>query len=67
MVDRSMDESEIRHLSGFGKPLKQKDKLPNPFLDPVEAKLNEIMVNQNVGTEWIEIKKDIRERLHKAR
>lgn len=61
-----MDEEEIQHLPGFGKPLKPKP-YDNPFIDSVSYKLNEIMINQNVGTEWIEIKKDIKTTLDKAK
>ena len=65
MINVKIDEESLKDLPGAGKPLKDKTHR-SPFIDPLSYKLNEIMINQNVGTEWIEMKKEIDLRLKEA-
>ena len=58
MASANINEESLKDLPGAGKPLKDKTHR-SPFIDPLSYKLNEIMINQNVGTEWIEMKKEI--------
>ena len=58
MINVNIDDESLKDLPGAGKPLKDKTHR-SPFIDPLSYKLNEIMINQNVGTEWIEMKKEL--------
>ncbi|XP_077999194.1 dnaJ homolog subfamily C member 28-like [Glandiceps talaboti] len=65
MVDKAVKESlekgEFKNIAGMGKPLKP--KFENPYMDGMEFKLNQIVINNNYTTEWIEMRKQARNKL----
>ena len=60
-----MKHFDITENPGYGKPIPK--KYNNPFVDSLEGKLNQIMINNNVASDWIQLKKEIREELANAK
>ena len=60
MILESMSKGHFENLSGAGKPLKFSDKDKNPYVDKITAKLNQILINDDMKPEWITMQKELR-------
>uniref|UniRef100_A0A0C9R8H1 DNAJC28 protein n=2 Tax=Fopius arisanus TaxID=64838 RepID=A0A0C9R8H1_9HYME len=60
-IQEAMNRGEFSHLSGMGKPLKDRSSSQNPHVDFVTHKLNEILIDNGFTPEWIQLSKEIRE------
>ena len=60
MILESMSKGHFENLSGFGKPHKFSDKDKNPYVDKITAKLNQILIEDDMKPEWITMQKAIR-------
>ncbi|KAL3536192.1 hypothetical protein ACH5RR_004653 [Cinchona calisaya] len=57
---RSMEEGQFENLPGKGKPL---DLIANPHADPAEDTLYRILSKNGCAPEWVELNKEIRNRI----
>lgn len=60
MILESMSKGSFDNLSGYGKPHKFSDKDKNLYVDKITAKLNQILIEDDMKPEWIAMQKELR-------
>ena len=60
MILESMSKGHFDNLAGAGKPQTFSDKDKNPYVDKITAKLNQILINDDMKPEWITMQKELR-------
>lgn len=51
MIVESMKRGDFNNLKGMGKPLAEQES--NPYIDNVEFKINQILINNGFAPPWI--------------
>lgn len=57
LIQESMAKGEFDNLPGSGKPLPYKPEIP--YVDPIQYRLNEVLIQNGFVPEWVTLEKEI--------